>query len=183
MQQGEISMADYELIDVYDENGQPTGQTIQREGAFLTEGQFMLYVLAIIQDGEGRYLITQRALDKHWAAGWWEVPGGGVLAGESSEEALRREVGEEVGLVVPEGHLHPIWRYENVDLDRGDNYLVDIYHLHLDFSAQDVRLQRSEAIGAKLVTWSEISDLHDGGRFLHFDRLSQALRAEAETKR
>lgn len=173
-------MADYELIDIYDGNGQPTGQTIQREGAFLREGQYMLYVLAVIQDRAGRYLITQRALDKHWAAGWWEVPGGGVLAGESSRDALVREVGEEVGLAVPAGHLRPIWRYENVDLDRGDNYLVDIYHLHLDFSLEDVRLQESEAIGAQLATWEEISDLHDGGRFLHFDRLSQALRAETE---
>lgn len=171
-------MADYELIDIYDRNGQPTGRTIQREGAFLTEGEYMLYVLAIIQDHAGRYLITQRALDKHWAAGWWEVPGGGVLAGESSQGAVTREVREEVGLAVPEGTLHPIWRYENVDLDRGDNYLVDIYHLHIDFAADDIALQASESIDWDLATWDEISDLHDGGRFLHFDRLSQALRAE-----
>ncbi|MFR6495309.1 MAG: NUDIX domain-containing protein [Ruminococcus sp.] len=28
------------------------------------------------------YLITRRKLDKEWAPGWWEVPGGGVRAGE-----------------------------------------------------------------------------------------------------
>ena len=55
-------------------------------------------VLALIQDRAGRTLITQRSADKRWAAGWWEVPGGGVLAGETSLQAVVREVREEVGL-------------------------------------------------------------------------------------
>lgn len=172
-------MADYELIDIYDRSGQPTGRTIQREGAFLKEGEYMLYVLALIQDGEGRYLITRRALDKHWAPGAWEVPGGGVLAGETSGEAVVREIGEEVGLDVSHERLVPIWRYENVDLPRGDNYLVDIYHFHLDVTAEDVTLQRSEAISARFATWDEIEALADGNEFLHFARLSQALEEEA----
>ena len=73
-----------EMIDIYDGNRQPTGETMAREGAFLREGQYMLYVLALIEDARGRFLITQRSLDKHWAAGWWEVTGGGVRAGETA---------------------------------------------------------------------------------------------------
>ena len=72
-----------ELIDIYDRDGNRTGLTIPRVGAFLSEGQYMLYVLAITEDAEGRFLITQRAMDKHWAAGWWEVSGGGVRAGRA----------------------------------------------------------------------------------------------------
>ncbi|HAM16132.1 MAG TPA: DNA mismatch repair protein MutT, partial [Eggerthellaceae bacterium] len=86
-----------ELIDIYDADRRKTGATIPREGAFLKEGEFMLYVLAIVQNADGKYLITRRSLDKHWAAGWWEVTGGGVLAGETSEQAVRREMREEVG--------------------------------------------------------------------------------------
>ena len=70
-----------EMIDIYDANRQRTGLVIPREGAFLTEGQYMLYVLALIEDASGRFLIPQRSLDKHWGAGWWEVTGGGVRAG------------------------------------------------------------------------------------------------------
>lgn len=173
-------MADHELVDIYGRDGQPTGETRQREGLFLHEGEYMLYVLAIIQDEAGRYLITQRALDKHWAAGAWEVPGGGVRAGESSPAAVTREVCEETGLDVSGEDLTPIWRYENVDLDRGDNYLVDIYHFHLPFSKADIRLQRSEAIDARLATWDEIEALADENQFLHFARLSQALEVEAD---
>lgn len=167
-----------ELIDLYDADRRPLGVTIPREGAFLREGQFMLYVLAIVEDAEGRYLITQRSLDKHWAAGWWEVTGGGVLSGETSAQAVVREVGEEVGLDVSGEPLEPVYAYKNIDLESGDNYIVDIYHFHLDIRESDVTLQDSEAIGCKFATWDEICALADQGVFLHFSRLKQALEGE-----
>ena len=39
-----------ELIDIYDEQRRPTGEVVPRKGSFLREGQFMLYVLALIED-------------------------------------------------------------------------------------------------------------------------------------
>ncbi len=167
-----------ELIDIYDADRRKTGATIPREGAFLKEGEFMLYVLAIVQNADGKYLITRRSLDKHWAAGWWEVTGGGVLAGETSEQAVRREMREEVGLDVGDQPLQPVYAYTNVDLERGDNYIVDIYHFHLNVGIEDITLQDSEAIDCAFATWDEIQQLADQGVFLHFSRLHQALEAE-----
>ena len=166
-----------EMIDIYDGERRFTGRTIAREGAFLHEGEYMLYVLTIIEDAQGRFLITQRSQDKHWAAGWWEVTGGGVRAGESSAQAVVREVPEEVGLAVTGEVPAPVYSYENVDLKRGDNYFVDIYHLHLDFSAADVRLVDGEAVDFRLATWDEIGALAEQGVFLHYERLRQALAA------
>jgi len=167
-----------ELIDLYDADRNPIGKTIPREGAFLKEGEFMLYVLAIVQNMEGKYLITQRSMDKHWAAGWWEVTGGGVLSGETSSQAVLREVREEVGLDVSGQPIAPVYAYKNVDLERGDNYIVDIYHFHLDVTKDDVTLQDSEAIDCAFATWAEICSLAEQGLFLHFSRLRQALEAE-----
>lgn len=164
-----------ELIDIYDAERNRTGATIPREGAFLKEGEYMLYVLAIVENVRGEFLITQRSLDKHWAAGWWEVTGGGVLSGETSSQAVVREVREEVGLDVSNQVLDPVFSYENVDLERGDNYIVDIYRFRLDVTESDVTLQDSEAIGCKFATWEEICALADQGVFLHFSRLQQAL--------
>ena len=167
-----------EMIDVYDRDRNHTGLTIPREGAFLKEGQYMLYVLALIEAPDGRFLITQRSQEKHWGAGWWEVGGGGVRAGETSREALTREVAEETGLDVSGLELSPAYSYENVDLKRGDNYLVDIYHIHLDFALDDVRLLDGEAVDARLATWEEIGQLEEQGIFLHYRRLQQTLEAE-----
>lgn len=170
-------MAKDELIDIYDADGRPTGERVRRDGAFLRPGRYMLYVLAILQS-DGRYLITQRSRDKRWAAGWWEVTGGGVSAGETSAEAVVREVREEVGLDVSGEELEPVWRYRNDDPVRGDNYLVDIYHFNLEFSLGDLRLQPSETIDARFATADEIAALAERGIFLHYERLRQALAAE-----
>ncbi|NML17560.1 NUDIX domain-containing protein [Azohydromonas caseinilytica] len=46
---------------------------------------------------EGRFLLTSRPEGKVYA-GHWEFPGGKLEAGESVEEALRRELHEELGI-------------------------------------------------------------------------------------
>ena len=166
-----------ELIDIYDCNRNLTGETIPRDGAFLREGQYMLYVLGLIQDAQGRILITQRSQEKHWAAGWWEVTGGGVSAGETSEQAIVRELAEEVGLDVADYPLEVIYTYENVDLESGDNYFVDIYRFQLDITVDDVVLQDGEAVDCKLATLAEIEQLAEQGIFLHYRRIKAALAA------
>lgn len=56
---------------------------------------------AVILDGS-RVLCAQRSELKH-LPGMWEFPGGKVESGESDEEALEREVREELGCVVHVG--------------------------------------------------------------------------------
>ena len=51
-------------------------------------------VAAIIHDAEGRIFATQRGYGE-WKDGW-EFPGGKMEAGETPEEALRREIWEEL---------------------------------------------------------------------------------------
>lgn len=51
-------------------------------------------VAAIIHDAEGRLFATQRGYGE-WK-NWWEFPGGKMEAGETPEEALRREIREEL---------------------------------------------------------------------------------------
>jgi 8-oxo-dGTP diphosphatase len=51
-------------------------------------------VAAIIHDAQGRIFATQRGYGE-WKD-WWEFPGGKMEAGESSEDALKREIREEL---------------------------------------------------------------------------------------
>ncbi len=54
-------------------------------------------VAAALFDAEGRVLIAERPAGKHMA-GWWEFPGGKVGTGETDDEALVRELREELGV-------------------------------------------------------------------------------------
>ena len=56
-------------------------------------------VVAAIVELEGRYLVTRRQPGVH-LAGLWEFPGGKVDATETHEQALRREMAEELGVDV-----------------------------------------------------------------------------------
>ena len=87
-----------EYWDIYDKNKQLTGRKMKRNDWCLKEDEYHLTVLGVIRRPDGKYLITRRVLTKAWAKGWWEVSGGAAQAGESSEEAVRREVLEETGL-------------------------------------------------------------------------------------
>ena len=51
-------------------------------------------VAAIIHDEEGRIFATQRG-SGDWKD-WWEFPGGKIEPGETREEALKREIWEEL---------------------------------------------------------------------------------------
>jgi len=67
-------------------------------------------VAAIIRDAEGRIFCTQRGYGE-WK-GWWEFPGGKIEAGEAPEEALRREIREELDTDIVVGDLVDTVEYD-----------------------------------------------------------------------
>ena len=60
-------------------------------------------VAAVIRDDEGRIFATQRGYGE-WKD-WWEFPGGKIEPGESREQALRREIREELAADIEVGEL------------------------------------------------------------------------------
>ncbi|MBP3604816.1 MAG: NUDIX domain-containing protein [Lachnospiraceae bacterium] len=164
-----------ELWDIYDRNKQRTGRTMKRNDWCLKEGEYHLTVLGVVVRSDGKFLITQRVMTKSWAPGWWEVSGGGVMAGEDSADAVRREVLEETGLDVSGAKGGYLFSYHRENPGEGDNYFVDIYRFVMDFDESDVKIQKEEAAGFKLATAEEIKELAKQGIFLHYDSIKQVF--------
>lgn len=67
--------------------------------------------VGVLMRPDGQFLLTSRPQGKVYA-GYWEFPGGKLEAGESVEQALRRELEEELGILVVS--VQP-WKVEVVD--------------------------------------------------------------------
>jgi 8-oxo-dGTP diphosphatase len=62
----------------------------------------VLEVVAAVIESDGRILACRRRPEKD-AGGKWEFPGGKVEAGETHEQALAREIREELGVEIEVG--------------------------------------------------------------------------------
>ena len=164
-----------EIWDIYDKNKQKTGKTMVRDDWHMGPDEFHITVQGVIQRPDGRFLITQRVLTKPWAAGHWEVSGGGVQAGESSREAVVREIKEETGLDVTKAEGGFVFDYQRVNPEEGDNYFVDIYRFVMDFDEKDIKLQAEETMGYRLATKEEIAELGKQKIFLHYDSIKRVF--------
>lgn len=67
--------------------------------------------VGVLLQPDGAFLLTSRPAGKVYA-GYWEFPGGKLEAGETVEQALRRELHEELGITI--GAALP-WKTQMVD--------------------------------------------------------------------
>ena len=142
----EKNMAEY--WDLYDANRNPLGRTIKRGDAF-AEGEYYVCCEIWIQNSEGKLLMTQRHPDKK-AGGLWEFTGGGVLAGETTSQAVVREAEEELGVQVNESEVSLLEVYQH------KNYFMDIYVVKKDVDIATLVLQPEEVVDAKWVSHEEL---------------------------
>ena len=125
-----------EFNDIYDENRRPTGR-LHRRGDRWRKGEFGLVVCVWVYDGHGKLLLTRRAPEKSFA-GTWENSGGAARAGETSRQAIVRELYEETGIQAEEEE------FELLSTQRDRNTFYDFYCLKRQVRLKDIRLQPGE---------------------------------------
>lgn len=137
-----------EWNDVYDEHKNPTGR-LHRRGSPWGPGDYGLVVCVWVYDGRGRVLLTRRAPGKSFA-GTWENSGGAAQAGESSRQAMARELYEETGIRArPE-------EFEYLDTDRDKNMFYDHYCLKRRLPIEEIRLQPGETDDAMWASFPKV---------------------------
>ncbi len=140
-----------ELNDIYDEHRHLTGR-VHKRGTAWKSGEYGLVVCVWVYDGKGKLFMTRRAPEKTFA-GTWENSGGAALAGETSLQAIARELFEETGIrALPE-------EFELLDTGRDKNMFYDFYCLRKEFSLEQVTLLPGETDDAKWVTFSQVHEM------------------------
>ncbi|MGL4206798.1 MAG: 8-oxo-dGTP diphosphatase MutT [Aeromonadaceae bacterium] len=91
----------------------------------VAQGKKRLWVaVGVIENDRGQIFICQRASRQH-QAGKWEFPGGKVEEGESLQQALRRELFEEIGIEVEA--CEPLLKIEHDYPDKA--VLLDVWRV------------------------------------------------------
>lgn len=138
-----------EWNDIYDENRNLTGR-VHRRGSQWKPGEYGVVVCVWVYDGAGHLLLTRRAKGKSFA-GTWENSGGAVKAGETSRQAVARELFEETGIRAdPE-------EFEYLDTDSDRNMFYDHYCLRRALRLKDIVLQPGETDD---VMWASFGKVH-----------------------
>ncbi|MDY3855299.1 MAG: NUDIX domain-containing protein [Butyribacter sp.] len=145
-----------EIWDVYDENGNLTGKTMQR--GVPKKGEYMLCVHVYLHTPEGKFLVQKRSSTKESHPGEWDVTVGAVLRGEDSLKGARRETLEEVGIDITNAKIRFIGRVKK------RKSFADIYFAEKEFSIEDCVLQKEEVDAVRFVDGKELLALQKNER-------------------
>lgn len=137
-----------EWNDIYDENRNLTGR-VHRRGKPWKPGEYGLVVCVWVYDGFGHVLLTRRAVGKSFA-GTWENSGGAAKAGETSRQAIARELFEETGIRAEEAE------FEYLGSDRDECTFYDFYCLKRQVPISEIVLLPGETDAVMWASFSKV---------------------------
>ncbi len=161
-----------EWNDIYDADRNLTGKVHQR-GTPWKPGEYGVVVCVWVYDGRGHLLLTRRAKGKSYA-GTWENSGGAVKTGETSRQAIARELFEETGIRAEEDE------FEFLDTDRERNMFYDHYCIRRRTRLKDIVLLPGETDAVMWASFGKIRWMIRSGKICRvignqFKRLEKEL--------
>lgn len=153
-----------ELWDLYDQDRNPTGETMVR-GDPMRDGTYHLVVHVCIFNSEGKMLIQHRQPFKSGWSDLWDITvGGSAVHGESSRSAAEREVREEIGF---DPQLEGVRPSLSVNFERGYD---DFYLIKRNIDVSELTLQAEEVQEVRWADLPEILSMVDAGVFIPYHK-------------
>ncbi len=152
-----------ELWDLLDENGNATGEVVERGKQ--THG-YHLVVHVWIVNSKGEFLISKRTPNK-LSPNMWECTGGSAVAGDDSITTAMKEVSEELGVTLNPENGRLFTRLKRWFDCCGE--FVDVWIFRQDVDLRDVVYQEGETCDAMLATKEMILQMMDEGTFIQKD--------------
>ncbi len=140
-----------EYHDIYDKKRNLTGR-VNLRGTPMKKGEYGLVVCVWVADGEGNILLTRRAPEKTFA-GTWENSGGLAQAGETSRQAIARELFEETGIRADQEE------FTLIATGRDRHMYYDYYTIIRDIPIDQIRLLPGETDGVQWASFGQIRQM------------------------
>ena len=150
-----------EYLDIWNSDGQPTGQSCLKDEAH-QNGWFHPTVHIWFYNATPALLLQKRSLTKDTFPGFWDVSvAGHVSAGESILDGAIREVKEEIGLDIIASDLKPLDIRKNTN--RFKNGIIDcefqhVFLVKLEIPVSQLHIQETEVDAVRLFSFEELQD-------------------------
>lgn len=157
-----------EYLDIVDEEGNPTGETIEREDAHRLgirhrTSHVWLYR---VRNGNAQLLLQKRSFDKDSYPGCYDISSAGhIPAGDGYLESALRELKEELGIDANAEELLfcGTRRFETRETFNGrdfwENQVSNVFILRRDLEETDFAVQHSEVDSVKWMDWDKCVEM------------------------
>lgn len=146
-----------ELIQIVDENGNYTGQIMDKEEAHDKNLLHNEIAVFIINDNK-QVLLQKRSANKRFHPNKWALCAGHVDADESLETAALRELKEEVGLDISLEELHPFAERE-FTIEDSNSHITYFYYTKSNKYESDFIIQEEELSEVKWFNIDKVIDM------------------------
>jgi isopentenyldiphosphate isomerase len=149
-----------ELLDVLDEDGNQIGK-VEDKDIIHDTGLWHKEVAVLIQNEKGEYLIQKRAATKKQGANKWGLTAGHVEAEESYENAIIREIKEELGIRVKIEELKPlgIFKQKYESEKTTNNTYTKYYYYKTNRKIEEYTICLEELSQLKYITFEQLETI------------------------
>ncbi len=148
-----------EIWDLLDENGNKTGQVMQK-GEPIPEGFFHKGADIWMINSQGKILLQKRSPKKRLSPNVWAMTGGSVIKGETSLQTIERETLEELGIQLNMQEVEWIRTFKTEEV------WLDEFIVKQEIDLKDIVMQETEVCDVKWVSFEEAEAIFEKEQFL-----------------